>query len=314
LKLSAVPQICCPAPLTANVPFAKVALPATPTAPTSLSNQPDRKELAANTAKLTVVELDRVPDVPVTVSVVVPVGATLLAISVRVLEAVAGFGLNKAVTPPGRPETDKLTLLLNPFCGVMLMVLATLAPCGIPKLPVDVETVNFGPAFTVRETVLLWVKPPAVPVIVTVAVPVAAALLAIRVRVLEAVAGLGLNDAVTPLGRPEADKVTLLVKPPCGVTVIVLVAFTPWTTLTLLGDAVSAKFPTTVTTRVIVVEFVRLPEVPVIVTLTVPVLAVLLAVRVRRLEVVAGFGLNEALTPLGRPETDKPTLPPKPFN
>ena len=83
--------------------------------------------------------------------------------------------------------------------------------------------------------------------------------------------------------------------------------------LTLLGDAERVKFPTTVTARVIVVEFDKLPEVPVIVSVTFPVAAVLVAVRVKTLDVVAGFGLNDAVTPAGRPDTDKPTLPPNPF-
>ena len=60
-------------------------------------------------------------------------------------------------------------------------------------------------------------------------------------------------------------------------------------------------------------ELARLPEVPVTVRVTVPVAAVLVAVRVSELEVVAGFGLNDAVTPLGRPEADKLTLPLKPF-
>jgi len=48
-----------------------------------------------------------------------------------------------------------------------------------------------------------------------------------------------------------------------------------------------------------VVEWVKLPEVPVTTTEKVPVVAVLLAARVSVLEVVAGFVLNEAVTPLG---------------
>ena len=44
-------------------------------------------------------------------------------------------------------------------------------------------------------------------------VPVAAPLLAVSVRLLTVVAEPGLNDAVTPLGRPEADKLTLPLKP-----------------------------------------------------------------------------------------------------
>ncbi len=65
------------------------------------------------------------------------------------------------------------------------------------------------------------------PVIVTVDVPVAAPLLAVSVNVLVVVVLLGLNDAVTPLGRPEVDRATLPLKPFCGVTVIVLVPLVP---------------------------------------------------------------------------------------
>jgi hypothetical protein len=299
--------------LTVKVPLAKLALPARPTEPTSPLNQPEVKLVAAITVKATVVEFVKLTDVPVTATVAVPVVAVPLAIRVRVLEAVAGFGLNEAVTPLGRPDADKVTPLAKPFCGVTVMVLVPPVPCETLKLLGDAERVNFGPAFTFTETAVLLVKPPTVPVAVTENVPVAAVLVAVRVRVLEAVAGFGLNEAVTPLGRPNADKLTLLLKPFCGVTVILLVPLAPCATLTLLGDAESAKFPTTVTSSVVVVELLRLPEVPVIVRVTIPVAAVLLAVRVRVLEAVAGFGLNEALTPLGRPETDKPTLPLKPF-
>jgi hypothetical protein len=69
----------------------------------------------------------------------------------------------------------------------------------------------------------LLVKPPEVPVIVTAAVPVAAVGLAARVRVLETVAGLGLKVAFTPLGSPDAEKLTLPLKPSAGAIVIALV-------------------------------------------------------------------------------------------
>ena len=65
------------------------------------------------------------------------------------------------------------------------------------------------------------------PVIVIVAGPVAAVLLAVNVSVLVFVVEAGLNDCVTPLGKPDADRLTLLVKPFCGVTVIVLVPLFP---------------------------------------------------------------------------------------
>ena len=51
---------------------------------------------------------------------------------------------------------------------------------------------------TVRLTVVVWLKEPEVPVIVTVEVPAAAELLAERVKV------FAVNEAVTPLGTPEA--------------------------------------------------------------------------------------------------------------
>jgi hypothetical protein len=70
-------------------------------------------------------------------------------------------------------------------------------------------------------------------------VPVVAVPLAVRVNVLVVVAGFGLNDAVTPLGRPDADKLTLPLNPLCEVTVIALVPLAPCTMLTPLGDAES---------------------------------------------------------------------------
>ena len=86
---------------------------------------------------------------------------------------------------------------------------------------------------------VLFVKLPDEPVTVTVTVPVVAVLLAVKVSVLLLAVLLGLNEAVTPLGRPEADKLTLLLKPFSGVTVMVLIPLVPWTMLRLLGEAES---------------------------------------------------------------------------
>ena len=90
---------------------------------------------------------------------------------------------------------------------------------------------------------MVFVKLPDVPVTVTVTVPVAAMLLAVSVNVLVLAVLPGLNDAVTPLGRPDADKLTLPLKPFCGVTVMVLAPLAPWVMLRPLGDAESVKFP-----------------------------------------------------------------------
>ena len=55
----------------------------------------------------------------------------------------------------------------------------------------------------------------------TVDAPMVAVLLAVSVNVL-VVALVEVNEAVTPLGRPEAARLTLLAKPPVGFTLIVL--------------------------------------------------------------------------------------------
>ena len=87
------------------------------------------------------VVLVKLPDEPVTVTVTVPVVAVLLAVSVNMLVLAVLLGLNDAVTPLGRPDTDKLTLLLKPFWGVTVMVLAPLAPCATVKLFGDADRV-----------------------------------------------------------------------------------------------------------------------------------------------------------------------------
>ena len=85
--------------------------------------------------------LVKLPDTPVTVTGTVPVVAVLLAVSVNVLLPVVLIGLNDAVTPLGKPDADKLTLRLNPYSGVTMMVLALLPPCVIAKLLGDAESV-----------------------------------------------------------------------------------------------------------------------------------------------------------------------------
>jgi hypothetical protein len=76
---------------------------------------------------------------------------------------------------------------------------------------------------------------------VTVEVPVVAALLAASVSVLVPVVLVGLNVAVTPLGMPDAARATLPVKPFSGLTVTVLVPLAPWITVRLLGNAERLK-------------------------------------------------------------------------
>lgn|SRR6266567_2705874 len=93
-----------------------------------------------------------------------------------------------------------------------------------------------------REIVTVFVKLPEVPVIVTGNVPTAAVPAAVRVRVLVVAVVVGLNDAVMPAGKPEADKLTLPLKPNCGVMVMVFVLLAPCVIVMLLKEVESEKF------------------------------------------------------------------------
>jgi hypothetical protein len=99
--------------------------------------------------------------------------------------------------------------------------------------------VGVAAVVTVRETVVVSVVEPLVPVMVTVDVPVVAVDDAVKVRVeLPApVIDVGLNEAVTPVGRPLALSVTAESNPPATATVMVDVPVEPCTTDTDEGEA-----------------------------------------------------------------------------
>jgi len=65
--------------------------------------------------------------------------------------------------------------------------------------------------------------------------------LAASVNILVAVLLLGLKFAVTPLGTPDAEKLTTPLNPFNGFTVIVLVSLSLGVVVTLAGDAESEK-------------------------------------------------------------------------
>jgi hypothetical protein len=192
---------------------------------------------------LIVVVCVKLPEVPVMLTVVgPPVVAVAPAVKVSVLLLVAGLGLNAAVTPLGKPDAERVTLPLKPFDGVMLIVLVPWLPCVMVIAFGEAEIVKLcARDFTVRLRVAVFVSVPEVPVIVTVTVPVAAVALAFKVSVLLLVAGLGLNAAVTPLGKPDAERVMLPLKPFDKMMVIVLVPWLPCAMVTPLGLAVRVK-------------------------------------------------------------------------
>lgn len=171
-----------------------------------------------------------------------------------------------------------------------------------------------GLAPTVRAIAVLAVKLPDVPPMVTVARPIVAVLLAVSVNTLFPVVGFVAKPAVTPVGRPETASVTDPVKPPRLFTAMVSVALLPCVTDRVDGDEASEKLGGVLTTTVtaMLVEVVKEPEVPVMVTVEVPTVAVLLAVRVTRLLPVVGLVAKAAVTPVGKPDAVRATLPVNP--
>jgi hypothetical protein len=73
-----------------------------------------RLNAGAKMARVKVVLAVTLPDVAVTVTVSVPVGAEPPAFNVKLLKLVVGLGENDAVTPAGRPDTEKFTVPVNP--------------------------------------------------------------------------------------------------------------------------------------------------------------------------------------------------------
>ena len=73
---------------------------------------------------VTVVECDRVPLVPVIVSVYVPAAVVVAVetISAQVLGFTADAGMKLAVAPAGNPLTFRLTVSVNPFRGLIVVV------------------------------------------------------------------------------------------------------------------------------------------------------------------------------------------------
>jgi hypothetical protein len=147
----------------------------------------------------------------------------------------------------------------------------------------------------------------------TVFEPDVAVLAAVRVNVLVPVVLAGLNDAVTPAGKPEATRFTRPLKPLIPDTVRVPLPLLPCGTLMVPGESAIEKSAGGGTVKVSVVVWTRLPEVPVMVIVEEPRGVQLATVSVRMLLVVAVAGLNVAVIPIGSPLATSFTAPLKPL-
>ena len=215
-----------------------------------------------------------VPDVPVMVRFEVPAVAVLLAVRVSTLAPVVGLVPNDAVTPAGSPAMASVTLPVNPPVPVTEILSVMAVPWVTASVAVAGASVKPGAcvALTVSVTLVLAVSAPDVPVILMLEVPVAAVLLAAKVSTLAPVVGLVPNEAVTPVGSPDAVSVTLPLNPPAPVTVTVSVALLPRVTARVetAGASVKLGLPVPGMVNAIVTEWLIVPFVPVIVTVLVP--------------------------------------------
>ena len=116
-----------------------------------------RLKLGVSTVRLMAAVLFKLPDVPVTVMAAGPGETELPALRVRVLAPVVLPGLNVAVTPAGRPEAVNITLPENPFTGVTVMAVVTLAPGLMETEDGEAARVNSGClAAPVRSLMKCW--------------------------------------------------------------------------------------------------------------------------------------------------------------
>ncbi|MFI5105290.1 MAG: hypothetical protein ACHP79_10235, partial [Terriglobales bacterium] len=156
------------------------------------------------------------------------------------------------------------------------------------------------------------------------AVPVAAVLLAVRVKVELPVPGdaidAGLKLAVTPAGKPDAESEIADANPFSAEVDTLTVPAVPCFTERLAGVALKLKSAVAaeVTERETVEVCVTPPPLAVMVTVEVPTVAVPLAVRVKVELPVPGdamdAGLKLAVTPAGKPDAESEIVDANPFS
>jgi hypothetical protein len=123
-------------------------------------------------------------------------------------------------------------------------------------------------AVTSNVTVMVWVADGPVAVTVNVYVPsgVVASEATMSVALAPAVTLVGMKVAVAPAGNPVAERARVSGVPAIDVVDTVVAPELPWTTLTVVGDAVIAKSGVAATSNDTVVTRVADGALPVIVS------------------------------------------------
>lgn len=137
-----------------------------------------------------------------------------LKVSVEVPEPGAGSedGAKPALTPVGRPDTEKETGAEKPFVTVEVTVTAVLPFTGRVAVAgaLIAKPGGGGTAVTVKLSATAWTAPPLVPEMDNGYVPVNVLPLAVKVNVEVPEPGAGNEDgakpALTPAGRPDTEK------------------------------------------------------------------------------------------------------------
>ena len=245
--------------------------------------------VAAETVSVSVAVCVRLPEVPVKLTVDVATAALDDAVSV-VLCAVPGVRVSVAglaVTPVGRPVMATVTGAVSPLDGLALTLTAVPVPPAVRLSVVGASvSVKFGPGATVSVNVAEWTCFPEVPEKVSVALPAAADELAVMVTFC-GVPGVRLKVeglAVTPAGSP----LMLMATVPVNLLTALAVTLTvepaaPAVRLRDAGETAKVKSGVAAAAAMVSVtlaEWLRVPEVPVKVSVALPAAAEDAAVRV----------------------------------
>ena len=217
---------------------------------------------------------------------------------------------NAALTPAGSPDALNDTVPLKPLSFAMDTAADPLAPRTTVRLRGATDIPKSGAGSTATGISSIAERLPEAPLTVTIAVAGTATDEAVSVSVLAVVALDGLNDAVTPPGKPAAVKATAPLNPPEPVTPMGIETAPPGTIFALetVDDRVKPCGAAATTVNAMYAFAVRLPDVPVKVTVDVPAAADPLAAIV-----TTPPAPGVAVTPVGNPPIATDTVPAKPF-